>query len=83
MRDEPGQFVPCAHLSSSCWGMPSGLDLRALWISLEILNVFVVQGQCLMPLKPVGLAAAFKESVHMHPKTAVCRAPWKKTFNFC
>lgn len=55
--------------------MPSGLGLRALWISLEILNVFAVQGQCLMPLKPVGPAAAFKESVHMHPKTPVCRAP--------
>lgn len=44
--------------------MPSGLDLRALWISLEILNVSAGQGQSLMPLRPAGPAAAFKDCPH-------------------
>lgn len=65
--------------------MPSGLGLRALWISLEILNVFAVEGQCLMPLKPVGPAATSKEFIHMDPKPPVCRAPGEHMDkdNFC
>jgi len=65
----------CRYLPSCCQGMLSGLDLRALCISLEILNVLSVQGQRLVPLKHVGPAAAYKESVHIHPKTRMFRAP--------
>lgn len=73
--NEPRQLVPCGYLPSCCWGMPSGFDLRALCISLEVLNMFSVHGQRLMPLKAVGPGAAHKESVHIHPKTPVGKAP--------